>query len=299
MNTGDGKSWVGTVPEGTRIPRIVHQTFPSRQLPPVIRENVDKIHSMNPEYAFRLYDDADMAAFVQDNYDARVVRCFNRINPKYGAARADLFRYLLIYKQGGVYLDIKSSLSKPLRDILRRDDRYLLSHWPACGAERTAGWAGWGVHPELQGIAGGEFQQWHVVAAPGHPFLQAVIQRVLQNLEVYDPFVHGVGMDGVLRVTGPIAYTLAIAPLLPLHAHRRVLSHRELGFEYSIFDIGNARAHKALFKNHYADLVESLVSANPFLTMTLRLFRRARRVRARCRRVVALHRRGCASSEGG
>ena len=95
-----------------------------------MRSNIDKIRAMNPEYEYRFYDDADMVEFIKSNYDPdNPFDYFNRINPKYGAARADLFRYLLIYKCGGVYLDIKSSVTRPLREIIAGSDRYLLSQW--------------------------------------------------------------------------------------------------------------------------------------------------------------------------
>jgi hypothetical protein len=248
---------LAALPEGETIPRILHQTYRTGELPPEIQSNIDSLKSMNPEYEYRFYDDAEMLEFIKSNYDAEIVDSFNRINPKYGAARADLFRYLLIYKCGGVYLDVKSSLRRPLREILKPADRYLLTHWKNAEGERHAGW---GIHDELKSIDGGEFQQWHIVAAAGHPFLKAVIDRVLQNIDRYNPLVHGVGQDAVWKVTGPIAYSLAIAPLLRLHPHRIAENNTALGFEYSIYQGASTISHRALFSGHYSHLTESLIS---------------------------------------
>ncbi len=235
------------------IPKIIHQTFGSSQLPDELSENIAKIKALNPGWEYRFYDDVDMIGFIAANYDSHVVECFNRINPVYGAARADLFRYLLVYKCGGVYLDIKSSLRLPLDSILRDDDQYLLSHW-------QAPFANWGEFQELSHIARGEFQQWHIIATPGHPFLESVIKYVLNKIDCYTPGVDGVGRYGVLRVTGPIAYTLAIEPLLKLHPHRFAESDGELGFEYNIISAStNPVGHRALFKNHYTTLTEPLI----------------------------------------
>ncbi|MCA3362157.1 MAG: hypothetical protein INF74_09420, partial [Roseomonas sp.] len=62
---------------------------------------------MNPDWEYRLYEDADCERFIRENYDAETFKLFRSIHPDYGAARADFFRYLLLYRLGGVYLDIK------------------------------------------------------------------------------------------------------------------------------------------------------------------------------------------------
>ena len=47
--------------------------------------------------------------YIRREYGESILSCYLRIDPVYGAARADLFRYLLLYRTGGVYLDIKSA----------------------------------------------------------------------------------------------------------------------------------------------------------------------------------------------
>ena len=68
--------------------------------------------------------------------------------------------------------------------------------------------------------------------APGHPFLKAVIESVLTNIDSYRPWLDGTGKIGVLRVSGPIAYTLAIHPLLGSHSHRKLRTNTELNLSY-------------------------------------------------------------------
>jgi hypothetical protein len=238
---------------GHTIPRTIYQVFRSKNLPTILEANAHKIRALNPDWEYRLYDDKDMVDFVARNYGSKILSYYSRINPNYGASRADLFRYLLIYNSGGLYLDIKSTLEKPLRSVLRHDDVYVLSRWRNGEGEL---YEGWGIHDDLKSFGGEEFQQWHIAAAPGHPFLAAVITKVLQNIDCYDPHAHAVGRFGVLRLTGPIAYTRAISPLLQMHAHRIVDSETELGFKYSIFPGPYLQAHKSLFKRHYAALNE-------------------------------------------
>lgn len=231
------------------IPRTIHQTFRSaNDLPVPLVNNTRHLQATNPGWSYRFYDDQAMLGYVSRHFDARVLRLFLRINPWYGAARADLFRYLLLYREGGVYLDIKSSVDGPLDQMIASDDVYWLSQW---ANKPGQAFEGWGLHPPLAGVAGGEFQQWFIVAAPRHPFLQAVIERVLKNIESYEELEHGIGKRGVLNITGPVPYTLAIAPLLAQFRHRRIDTDA-VGLRYSILGDLNPRAHEQAWTGHYS-----------------------------------------------
>ncbi len=235
------------------IPKQLFHTYPTDALPAALSANVEELRRANPDWQYRLYDDAAVSRFIADHYGSRVLRLFDRISPHYGAARADLFRYLLIYRCGGVYLDVKSRFTAPIASALDPGDAYILSHWrrDAAGPER-----GWGLHADLADIPGGEFQQWHVIGAAGHPFLHAVIERVLEGIERYRIWRDETGWLGVLRLTGPIPYTRAIAPLVGRYPCRIVPDERAVGLEYSIL---TGSTHKALFRRHYTDNVMPVV----------------------------------------
>ncbi len=248
LNVAPQEEMIQGQERGQGIPRRIHQTFHTKDLPPALRRAVDQTRESNPGWEHRLYDDADIVDFIRTEYGSVILNAYQRIHPLYGAARADLFRYLLMYRVGGVYLDIKSACNRSLGEALLPDDTYLLSKWHG---DR---FVGMGIHPELQAMGGKEYQQWHIVAAPGHPFLKSVIENVLRNLMVYNSQLHGVGKPGVLRVTGPIAYSLAIHPLLATQSHRIVDSAQDLGFDYSVFMKGqDSSGHKPIFLSHYSD----------------------------------------------
>jgi len=210
------------------IPKIIHQTTADKsRIHPELMENVRRIRALNPDWEHRLYDNVDCRAFIAENCDAQTLHLYDRIDPRYGAARADFFRYLLMYRVGGVYLDIKSTVVRPLSAVLDADTRYLISRWDSGPGGRDEGA---GKHRKY-GVED-EFQQWFIVSEPGHPLLAEVIRCVSANIRDYNARHGGVGASGVLRTTGPIAYTLAIERLLDRHEHRVVDIH-ELGFRYS------------------------------------------------------------------
>jgi mannosyltransferase OCH1-like enzyme len=247
------------------ISRVIYQTYPSKDVPTRIHNNIQFMKDLNPSYKYELFDDSDIADFIVSEYGRSIYSYYERINPKYGAARADFFRYLLIYKCGGVYLDIKSSILKPLDDILRKDDQYLLAQWT------NPTWR----HRELAAIPGGEFQNWHIIAVRGHPFLKRVIDSVMINIDNYRPWLHGVGKGAVNRTTGPIAYTLAIFPIIDAHPRRIEKSDDELSLQYSIL---GGDAHTQLFASHYSLIEESVVTLTGSAGLFANLYTGARRV---------------------
>ncbi len=83
--------------------------------------------------------------------------------------------------------------------MIRPDDAFLLAQWP----ERRDRQAKDSKHKELRGIPGDAYLQWFLVTAPGHPFLKAVLERVIAGLRSYRVFEAGVGQPAVLRLTGP------------------------------------------------------------------------------------------------
>lgn len=264
---------IETVPLGVGIPKIIHQTFASRDLPEVLAANVRAIQEMNPTWKHVLYDDADVEHFIRENYGEQMLACYARIDRRYGAARADLFRYLLLYRVGGVYLDIKSTTIRPLDETLRPDDSYILSHWANRVGEVQENW---GMHGELMVTGRGEYQQWHVICAPGHPYLKAVIENVLRNIDRYSPWRYGIGRPAALRVSGPVVYTKTIHPIRHLHPHRLVDNAGHIGLEYSILP---QNEHSNLFPIHYADVFQPMIPARGLRWFSAQLYLRARWVR--------------------
>ena len=77
-------------------------------LPPKMYECVvsNLIHNrVGVDCVYYLYNDADCRAFIRSAFPPDVVAAYDRLIPT--AFKADLWRYCVLYKFGGVYLDIK------------------------------------------------------------------------------------------------------------------------------------------------------------------------------------------------
>lgn len=239
------------------IPKIIHQSYLSGDLPKKIEENIKKIKRINNTWEYRFYSERDIVSFIQKHYSKDIIEAYNKINPEYGAARADFFRYLLLYKEGGLWLDIKSTIKRPLDSTLKKDDYFILSQWQNKMGEK---YQGYGLCPELNHIPGGEFQQWHILTAPKNPAIKKVIENTILRINNYDIKTHGIGRRGVLLTTGPIIYTLSILSYLKDIKHRFVDIENEFKIEYTVFN--KHHEHNNLFKKHYSKLTTPVVLKN-------------------------------------
>lgn len=261
LNIPPKSSYIEDISLGNEIPKIIHQTFSSKKLPTQIQKNVENIKFQNPDWVHKFYDDGDRTNYIESNFP-ELLKYYLSISPDYGAARADFFRYLVIYKEGGVYLDIKSGLSKPLDDIIKESDSLILSHWTQYDPRFKLGF--------YKGIQNqnGELQQWHIISVSGHPILKKVINTVCSNIQKYNPLLHGTGKMGVLRLTGPIAYTGAITPLISVYPCRVELSHEKVGLIYNVLDTYDIH-HQAFGKQHYSYIKKSIIKQSTFINLLL------------------------------
>ncbi len=229
------------------IPRIIWQTTKNRfQIAAPLMQCVENVKSMNPGWEHRLFDDETQLAFLSSVCSDRFMRAYNRIEPKYGAARADIFRYVAVYLHGGIYMDMKSGTKRPLDDILRPDDQFIFSQWDN-GPEGIL--PGVGMRRSLRRVPGGEYEQWFVCAAPGHPYLANVLEMALSNIENFNPFIFRHGSDSVLDVMGPTVFTFGIWSIQQLHPHRRISSWKD-GLRYTM--LKGMQSHHGHIQAHYS-----------------------------------------------
>ncbi|MBL6432138.1 MAG: hypothetical protein HPM95_17585 [Alphaproteobacteria bacterium] len=87
------------------VPKVLHQTIRCRSaLTPALQRNIATLKALNPGWEHRLYDDSDVRKCILQACGRERLALFDRIHDDYGAARADIFRYVRLYESGGVYL---------------------------------------------------------------------------------------------------------------------------------------------------------------------------------------------------
>ena len=87
------------------IPLKIFQTWHTKDLPVHMNNRVEHLKKTNPRFEHYLYDDNDCREFIKSHFTIEVLNAYDRLIP--GAYKADLWRYCILYKLGGIYLDIK------------------------------------------------------------------------------------------------------------------------------------------------------------------------------------------------
>ena len=88
-----------------QIPANIFQTWQTHKLPLQMFNAIKTIKGQNPRFNYYLFSDSDCRLFISKNFEPAVLNAYDRLIP--GAYKADLWRYCILYKFGGIYLDIK------------------------------------------------------------------------------------------------------------------------------------------------------------------------------------------------
>jgi len=244
------------------FPKKIHQTYSnSVDLPKELQQNIYNIQLINPDWHYQLYSDSDIKSIIFKYYGPSMLNIYLMINDSYGAAKADFFRYLLLYAEGGVYIDIKSTTTKPLTSCIKNDDQFLLSHW---NNEKEIT-----IHKEFVSFPNllncGEYIQWCIISQRGHKYLKYVIWGVIQNIYNYNILKDNIGRSGVVRLTGPIIYSVEIEKRLSMYNHRKCSVSNDLGIVYSLYEYSKLSHEKIFTRKHYSQLISPIVKPNKFI----------------------------------
>lgn len=159
------------------IPLKIYQTWYTKNidLDGILQKNINILKTQNPEFEFYLFDDIDCRNFIETYFDITVVNAFDTLIP--GAYKADLFRYCILYIQGGIYLDIKYYGINGFKFITLTDKEYFV---------RDISISGKGIYNAL------------MICKAGNQFLWKAIQNIVENVST---LFYGINP---LEPTGPL-----------------------------------------------------------------------------------------------
>jgi mannosyltransferase OCH1-like enzyme len=234
---------------GYKIPNIIHQTFCSKILPLEIANVIKQNKQVCKNCKFIFYDDEDCELLIKNNFNDEIYNTYKKINPCYGAMRADFFRYCVLYLYGGIYLDIKSKITYPLFTLIKKDDLCILDI-PRRNLEP------WRTNCPT-------YEQWLLIFAPRHPYLLSMINQMYQyinNKYIPDKIKNlPLSTKGkILHITGPDAFTKAINNFI--NNNDKTL-HRNIDYNH-FSDLNCKINYKKMYeinnKNHYSEVNEPL-----------------------------------------
>ena len=206
-----GKPKKDTYPKSelTSVPKVIHKVYIEhsmtipKPLPKPIQEARDSWKIMNPEYTIKYYSGKDCEDYLWKHFGQRHLKAFRKLKPY--ALKSDLFRYCLLYIEGGVYTDWKTVCHIPLRELIRKDTKWI-SIWDIV---RPNMWNGFFVTP------------------PKNPILKTAIDMCLYNIE------NNIYGTQCLEPTGPKLFGTAFVHHYPQYKHFKEVD--ENGIQLGLF----------------------------------------------------------------
>ncbi|VAW26108.1 hypothetical protein MNBD_BACTEROID06-185 [hydrothermal vent metagenome] len=136
---------------------------------------------------YHFYDDAAIDDFILKDFGEDVFKQYNKL--AIGAAKADFFRYAILFKKGGIYLDVDSKINGSLDSWIKPEDEAIITNED---------------NPGL-------YVQWALIYSKGHPFLQKTIEAIIDNIK------SNKYPNQVLEMTGPNLYSKVLKDCFKTH----------------------------------------------------------------------------------
>ena len=133
---------------------------------------------MSLSYEYRYVSTQAREEYIAKNMSKEIVDAYNMLTD--GAAQADLWRLLVLHREGGTYLDIDAHLVWPLSKIIRPEDT------------------------EVFLLTKQHYTNYFISSAPDNPILLEAINIVINNIENKNT------VGGVYNLTGPNALNTAL-----------------------------------------------------------------------------------------
>jgi mannosyltransferase OCH1-like enzyme len=87
------------------IPLKLYTCWHTKELPPLMHNNYENLKTSNPEFEHHLFDENDCREFIKEHFNESVLNAYNSLIPC--SYKSDLWRFCVLYINGGIYLDIK------------------------------------------------------------------------------------------------------------------------------------------------------------------------------------------------
>lgn len=166
------------------IEKTCYTIWHTKNLPPLMEENFKLLQENNPEIEFQLYDEKEARLFIKNNFDSDVLDAYDRLAPS--SYKSDLWRYCILYKKGGIYLDIKYNTINNFKLVeLCKKEHFVYDH--ANNTDNKCFWNKneFGLYTAL------------IVSKSGNKILRQCIHKITENTE---NFYYG---KNALYPTGP------------------------------------------------------------------------------------------------
>jgi len=157
------------------IPFKIYQAWHSDDIPDSVIYCIDNIKKSNPEFEHFLFNNNKCREFIKENFSKETLDAYDSIIPN--AIKIDLWRYCILYMNGGIYLDVKYFCINNFKFKYLTDNEYFC---------RDIAESGSGIYNAL------------IICKPKNEIMLKCINQVLENVK------NNFYGDYSLEPTGPL-----------------------------------------------------------------------------------------------
>jgi len=161
-------------PTARLVPKIIWQTNYTNRVSLPIKTAWCWNRLLSRGYRYCFHSTAERVAFVERNFPGRPKELYSRLT--IGAAQADVWRLMVLYKHGGVYMDIDSHFVWPLDRFIEAGTSEIFLRYKSKDATN-----------------------YFIASAPANPNIKALLDEVLYRIENSQS-------NNVYDITGPSVF---------------------------------------------------------------------------------------------
>ena len=211
------------------IPKKIHQTWKSKNIPENYKNLVDSWKNKHPSWEYNLYDDQDCINFIK-NYHPNLLHGYLIL--KEPVMKADMFRYLILYQFGGLYTDLDTEALKPFDSLLDGDYKMVIGI--ELDFDKTSFSKMAPVYNDFykKNNLNRQYIQYCFLSAPQNPILLEIAIEIARNA---DKQLHPIKQVNTIIKTGPGIYSKIIQKYIDKGYPVKVLDTKYLsGIESTI-----------------------------------------------------------------
>lgn len=167
------------------IPKLIHKVIildnmEIPEFPPEMNVAINSFRQLNPSYQLNIYGGNDCRKYLKKHFEPKILNAFDKI--KAYAFKCDLMRYCLLYREGGIYSDMRQLCAVRFDNVFPDDLKWFTARDTDPSNEYCA----------------------FIMSVPKHPYLKEIIRLCVKNIknEYYG--------ENPLAVTSPVAFGKAV-----------------------------------------------------------------------------------------
>ncbi len=156
------------------IPKIIIQTYKNNYIHREIYNNINNMLNINSDYDYYLITDDIGRDLINKYFDKEILNAYDKLY--IGAAKGDFLRYVAIYIYGGIYIDLDSSITTNLNNLIDNN----MAHYIVWNSDNN-------------------IMNTPIISKPRNPLILSIIKEVTRRITNYE--------SNIFLATGPALMT--------------------------------------------------------------------------------------------